>query len=266
MDGSPTPAPSALEPAAAPAASPVPATPQPPAGAEPPKPAVEPVVAATQVALASPSPQDGATPQVPHLDPSDPVSIAHHLATNEQAAIDALATSMFKLTPEEVEALETDTVGTIPKLLAKGYVKAQHTMLSQLGRLIPQMIQRHTAVVVRNNENKGKFFSRWPDLKPDLHGALVDKYGATYRAMHPQATMEQMIEDLGPMVMMAAKVVPSVAPAASATPAAPMAPVGANGRPPQPSPFVPAVGGGGAPSPGEEPEAWAAMFADQPGQ
>lgn len=240
---------------AAPTATPVPPVPQPPVGAEPPKPAVESTAPVTPAAQAAPSPQDASQTQGPHLDPADPVSVAGQLAENESAIIDHLAGSMFKLTNEEVEALETDVVGTVPKLLAKAYVKAQHTMLSQMGRMIPQMIQRHAAVVERNTKNEGKFFARWPDLKADVHGTLVRTYGATYRAMHPQATLDEMIEHLGPMVMMAAKVVPSTNPGQPVA-AAPLASVLPNGRPAQPAPFMPAVGGPGAPSTNEASNDW----------
>lgn len=230
--------------AAAPPAPKAAEPPKPPAGAEPPKPA-EAAPAAAEKSPAAPSPQAPAASasETPHIDPSDPVSVAKALGENEAAAIEHVAKTMFALSPEDVEALESDTVGTIPKLLARSFVRAQRSMLEQLGRMVPQMIQRHQEVVKRNTENEGKFFGRWPDLKPDLHGDLVRKYGATYRAMHPTATLDQMIEDLGPMVMMAAKVVPTM------KPAVPSATAPANGaRPPQPSPFVPALGGPGAAS------------------
>ena len=67
-----------------------------------------------------------------------------------------------------------------------------------------------------------------------------------YRQANPQATREQMIEELGPMVMIAAKVQPrppGQQPNGGA--GAPMTRQATGGRPP--SPFKPAMGGPAAP-------------------
>jgi hypothetical protein len=179
------------------------------------------------------------------------------LAQYEAQAMDLVANQLFQLSPDEKEALEQDVIGTVPKLLAKVFVKSQQNVLTQLGRMIPVMMQRHLEAVQRNVGNEKKFYSRWPDIKSDKHGDSVRKYAAVYRQMHPQASLEQMIEDLGPMIMMANKIVPSVgAPAASGG-----QPRGApNGRSPQPSPFVPAGAGPVAASRPVEMQAWEAIF------
>jgi hypothetical protein len=171
------------------------------------------------------------------IDPADPMSLASALQENEQQAVDYIAEAMFKLTPADIEALETDVVGAVPKLLARTFVRAQQNFLVQMGRIIPQMIQRQSVLVQRNSENEGKFFARWPDLKQAEHTDIVRKYAVTYRRMHPQATMEQMVEDLGPMIMMAARVTPSLHPAAGG------AGKGNGARAASPPPFVPAQGG-----------------------
>jgi len=85
----------------------------------------------------------------------------------------------------------------------------------------------------------------------------VLKYAAVYRQMHPNASLEQMVEDLGPMIMMAQKIVPNST--AKGQPAR-QAPAGANGRSPQPSPFVPAGAGTTAAPRHVEVEPWEAMF------
>jgi hypothetical protein len=133
------------------------------------------------------------------------------LAANEDAAIQFTAENMFRLTPEEVEALETNMVEAVPKLMARAFVKSQLNALNQMARIVPAMIQRQTELVKQHTEAEGKFYQRWPDIKADQHRNLVLKYAAVYRQMHPNTTLEQMVEDLGPMVMMAAKVVPQAA-------------------------------------------------------
>lgn len=191
--------------------------------------------------------QDGAAAPA-GVDPADPMSLAAALQANEAQATAYIAESMFKLTPEDIEALETDVVSAIPTLLARTFVRSQQNVLTQMGKLIPQMIERHSVLMRRNAENEGKFFARWPDLKADVHGDLVRKYAVTYRRMHPQATMEQMMEDLGPMIMMAARVAPSGVPAGGGRP---------NGsRAVSPPPFVPAQGGPAASATQIESQAW----------
>jgi hemolysin-activating ACP:hemolysin acyltransferase len=201
--------------------------------ASPPAAPVEapPAPAAAKPVEPTPAP---AAPQADTLDPYDPSSLSRHLAANEAAAVQFTAENMFKLTPEEVEALETNMVEAVPKLMAKAFVKSQLNALEQMSRLVPAMIQRQTAILKQNSDNESKFYARWPDIKQAQHEGLVRKYAAVYKQMHPNTTLEQMIEDLGPMVMMAARVVPQPPVShASAT----------NGRGPPPPPFVPAGAG-----------------------
>ena len=62
----------------------------------------------------------------------------------------------------------------------------------------------------QNDQNADKFYERWPMIKKSEHSELVNKYGVVYRQMHPSASLEQMIEDLGPMVMMAGRIAPQI--------------------------------------------------------
>jgi hypothetical protein len=281
-DGSP--APSADEvPPAAPAA---PAPPQPSVQPEPAPARAEPAAVAEVGAAPEPqapapvgTPDQGQPPAAPPaaLDPYDPAALAGHLAASEAAAIEFVAKEMFQLSDSEREALEQDVIGTVPKLLARVFVKSQQNVLNQLGRIIPTMIQRHTEAMRANDMGVERFYARWKDLDRSKHNEIATKYATVYRHMHPNATLEQMIEDLGPMVMMAARVVPSTgAPAvamgqAAGEPpgqrpgvaAAPQPPA-PNGRRPPPSPFTPAGAGPTAQSRAPEKEAWEAMF-DHPG-
>lgn len=174
--------------------------------------------------------------QRPHLDPADPITLARALVEHEKLAVD-YASQAFKLTNEEVEALETNVIGTIPKLLGKVMVRVQQQQLAQLSRIVPMMIDRYASVMRRHYTNEERFYAAWPGLDRNRHGDLVRRYGAVYRQMHPQTTLDAMIRDLGPMVMMAAGVQPGT-----------VAPRPGNGQSMprsqhQPSAFVPAGGG-----------------------
>lgn len=243
-----------------------PATPPqpPPAAAATVPPVATPPAQPATPGTATPQPQAAPTEQ-PEFDRYDPGTLARHLASNQEQALNYVAENVFKLTPQEVEGLETNAADAIPKLLAKVFVKSQQNVLSQLASIVPQMIQRQTVAIRRNDENAEKFYQRWPNIQKATHGDLVNKYGAVYRQMHPQATLEQMVEDLGPMVMMAARIPPQVQAPVPGTPVVnPAATRAANGRAPPPSPFVPA--GAAAPaSTATAPEVspWEAMFRPQ---
>lgn len=246
-----------------------PIAPQAPAVVEPPVTPQAPVQTApttpvpTTPTPAAPAPTPTA-PRAVELDTFDPAALGQHLASNEAAAVAFAAENVFRLSPEDIEALETNVVEAVPKLLARVMVKSQLNTLGQLARIIPAMIQRQTEVVRQNTENETKFYGRWPDIKQDQHADLVRKYAAVYRQMHPNVTLDQMVEDLGPMIMMAAKIVPQVggAPVTGQTARA-MTPAPANGRPPPPPPFAPA--GAGATNSSRSPELTPieAMFTDQ---
>src|SRR5262245_53557191 len=256
--------------AAPPVTGPEPAQPPPPTEVPPAAPAaaveappkdarVEPAAAPDAAKVAS---DQSTTPQaakLPAFDEYDPINLSQHLAQNEAAAQKFIAEQMFQLTPQEKESLEQDVIGTIPQLLAKVFVRSQYNVLQQMGKMIPVMMQRHLEATKRNSAGEDKFFKRWNGLDPEKHGDTARKYAAVYRQMHPQASLDQMIEDLGPMVMMAHKVAPTL-PTAKPGPAANPVSQAANGRSPPPSPFVPAGAGPTSAPRTPDLEAWEAMF------
>jgi hypothetical protein len=223
-------------PAQAQPAQPVPAQ---PALTAPPQTAQVPTVQQT------PTGQQEAMP-LPSL--AEPGRLAEHLTANEAAITEHLAANAFQLSQADKEAIETDVVGFIPTLLARMYLKSQINMMRQMDRIIPAVTQRFTEVNTRNKANEDKFYSRWPDINAAQHGELVMRLARTYRQMNPNAKLDQMIEELGPIVMMTAKIQPGAYPASNGAGhmPSPMQPRG--NRPP--APFTPAVSGGGArPSP-----------------
>lgn len=252
-DFSPTPA--AVVPPT-PAAQPVPPTPPAsPAQVAPPTPGTPTAAPAAgpQEAGATPAP----TPQIP--TPAEPDKIASLMQNDSVALIDHLAATTFKLSPEDIEALETDAPAFIPKLLARVFFQSQVNMMQQMSKVIPAMVQRIGKVTESNSKNEGKFYARWPDLKADVHGEIVRRLATTYRQMNPSVSLDQMVEDLGPIVMMAAKVVPGMH--AASTNGAAGAPASARPNPP-PSPFKPAVGGAAIPpQPGAEENPWMGLAA-----
>lgn len=220
------------QPPSAPAEPAVEVTPQPLPGAEPggeakpPPPPAQPSVPPAPESSGAKAPTAGAqAPASPSLDFSDPGALATALLQNRAEVEAHVAKQLFALTPEEIEALETDVVGTVPKLLAKTYVAAQTAVMQQLQRIVPAMMQRQMSQNKIYEENSSKFFKRWNQLDPQKHGDLVYRSGVVWRQMNPQATLEQMIESLGPLVLHAAGLPLTPAPPApQSRPASPFAP------------------------------------------
>lgn len=165
---------------------------------------------------------------VPELE-GNPLAIAQGLRDHEAAATEWLAGAHFQLSPQELELLNEDMSKAVPMLLAKSFVKSQLNVLHHIGTLVPRMVQRQVEVMRRNMANENKFYKAWPQIDSSKHGDLVKRVAQVYRANNPQAPLEQAIAEIGPMVMMAAKI--------ASQPAAPQH--RSNGT----QPFVPAHGG-----------------------
>lgn len=228
-----------------------------PAAVPPPEPPPAAPVVPPPVA-APPSAPDGA-PQAPApegqsapsrdassrpLDPGDLSGMAAALMRNRDGYIDHLAANQFALSPEDVANLEADVTTSIPRLLARTQVDTMVSLLTHMGRSVPLMVQRYMEVSKARTEAEGAFYSRWPDIDQAKHAQLVQQYAVTLRAMHPQMSTQEMIEKVGPMVMMAAQIVPDPSrgqkrPASGAV--APQAAASNGSHPPQP--FVPALPG-----------------------
>lgn len=233
-----------------------PATQQPQQPPQPAAPEAPPQVApaAPTAASQAPPPAVQSTQSPPSVVLSDPESLSTALRQNEAAAIEHIAQNAFALSQQEIEALEADVVGTLPKLMAKVMVKTQQSFFSNLGKIVPAMLQAHNQSATRVKEAEDQFFGAWPDLaKPELKD-VVARTAKAFRMANPQMPREQMIKEVGIIVSHMAGVPLRQQNAQPGTqPAAPAA----NGhRPVQPSPWVPA---GAAPAAGgtvEEGSPW----------
>lgn len=226
------------------------------AEATPEPPAQQPPVAPAAVVPPSPSTSAPAVGAVsPHLDTTDPAAMATLLRQNEKALVDAIASTQFALSPEDVEAYETDPSKFAATMAAKTFVRVQTAMMNQLAQMLPRAIERHLAVTNVAKKNEEEFFAAWPQLDAAKHRETVMTYAKLYRAQNPGKSKAEMIQALGPVVMMAAGV-PLAAVAPVAPNGGPVAHSGNGVRPPQPSPFVPAVGGPAAPPQQAEQNPW----------
>lgn len=247
-----TPTPPTAEPTAPPAAPPAP-----PAAAAPVPPQAPAQAPAQQPQAPQPPPPPAAGSGVPPgLDRFDPAQLASALTANQEELVNVLASQVFNLSPQEVEALETNIVEAIPRLMARVAIMAQRSALTQMANIMPVAIQRQQHAMLQAGGAEQNFYKAWPALDRQKHGNLVWGYASMFRRQFPQATLQDIVNHVGPMVMAAARI-----PMGTPGPGAPTAPR-TNGRTPPPSPFVPAGGGGPVPG-GQQRELapWEAMFA-----
>jgi len=112
-----------------------------------------------------------------------------------------LSENVFKMSPQELEELETNVAGSVPKLLAKTVMFMQTQNLMQLGRIIPLMIQRHGEVNTRHSKNVDAFYAAWPSIDKSKHGDVVQKTAIAFRQLNPEVPTDKMIETLGPILL-----------------------------------------------------------------
>lgn len=232
-----------------PPATPPAATPAVPAASPPtPAPAATPAAAEPAAAPgAQPAgPGDGgqppaATPQPSGttLDPYDPGGLARAIQSNEAATVEHVANTLFQLSQEDLQGLETDIAATVPKLFARAFVKSQVNQLLQLSNIIPEMVRRATSDMKNHSQNEDAFYSKWPQIDRAKHGELVKRFGITYRQLNPTVSRDEMIDHVGQLVLMAAKLPVT----ASTNGTAPAASTNGARSAHQPSPFTPAVPG-----------------------
>lgn len=218
-----------------------PATPEAAPATPAPAPAPAPEVAATpSPAPATPTPQPE---NVPAPSAGDPLALAQSIEQHRDAAIEHLAKTRFALSEAELAELETDVTAAVPKLLSRVFLEAQVNSMKFLAQAIPQMFQQQTRVSKANGDAEKKFFESHKelDINNPQHKQLVAQYAIAFRQVNPQATLDEVIKQVGVMAKTALGV--AAAPAAT-TPTAPALPPGA----PAAMPFRPAVGSGAPPA------------------
>lgn len=217
----------------------------PPAQPVPPKPQ-EPQTPATATA----QPSGEGAPEGRPLTASDPWRIAEGLEANRDAVITHLAQAKFALSEDDIKDLDTDVTVAVPKLLARVFLESQVSMQKFLAQAVPGMVKQFNAVSSANEGAEKKFFDTHKalNINDPQHRAAAVRIATVYRQANPGIPLDQLIAEVGPMVMATLRV--------SATPTQAGQRVGGTPTPPMPrggTPFMPAVNGGGGLSPTSEP-------------
>jgi len=120
---------------------------------------------------------------------------------NQTQLSDWAGANLFNLSSQDAEALETDAVGTIPKLMGKVYAQSMASAANLIRSLVPQMIETGVSAqqgrVQRANEALSEFYQANPHLSADRHGAAVDRWAKSFRAANPQASRKDAIAFVG---------------------------------------------------------------------
>lgn len=212
----------------------------PPGATAPASPAAQTQPAAPQQDPAQTPQAQAATPPQPNLSPSDPAGIASAMEANRNEIIAHLATTKFALSPEDIQEIETDVVTALPKFMSRVFLESQMAAQRFLAQSVPGMVQNYNKVSQANNDAESKFFEAHKALglskDNPQHRAAATRIASIYRQANPGIALDQLIQEVGPMVAAAVKASGQpVAPAATPTPQQPRGG----------TPFRPAVNGGG---------------------
>lgn len=143
------------------------------------------------------------------------------------------AQNLFKLSPEEADALTTNAEEAIPLLMGKLYTRVLAASGNLIRNFVPQMIDSRvestSGAKARATEALNEFYTANPHLSAKDHQAVVDKYAKVFRAANPQASRQEAIQMVGRMVSAELGLMPG-APAPRGPQAQPFAPARPGGR------------------------------------
>lgn len=159
-------------------------------------------------------------------------------AANQTALADWAAGNLFKLSDEDVSALNDNPAAIIPHLMGRAYTRAMESAVNLIKNLVPEMVNSGITTQAnaqrRASEALNEFYQSNPHLTADQHGAAVDRWARSFRAMNPGASRADAIAFVGKAVSAEFGIWPSQNGTGGAVPrrAAPFAPARQGGRAP----------------------------------
>jgi len=112
----------------------------------------------------------------------------------------------YALSEEDVQLMTTEPEKVLPKMASRLYMDVFENVTQGIMGAIPGMIQQTilSQEAVRQADNA--FYGKWNgklDAGNNDHKAMVDRVGAVYRQVNPNATKDQYIAEVGAQVLMA---------------------------------------------------------------
>lgn len=180
-------------------------------GTQQPAPETPVITATSPVPPVQPPPVPGAVPAegtVPDGTPpatTTPVDGAAALEEYRKNAVGKLE-SYFALDQAQADELATDPVVAVPKLMAKVMFETIQATMQSVQHFLPQMIEQQTVRQASAKDAEDKFYGAWPKLDRKVHNDYIRQAASIYRQMKPQATMDEVIRDVGAQTMVAFKI------------------------------------------------------------
>lgn len=142
----------------------------------------------------TPTPAGGGAPRI-----YTPGELASQLGQNRETMIDALASQKFQLSPKEIEQLEVDAVGVLPKIMARVYFDATVNGLQQMANMVPRMVEHVVQTRLTETQAESDFHSEWPNIDRNnaQHMNVVAQLANSFRQMNPGASKADAIRYVG---------------------------------------------------------------------
>lgn len=183
-------------------------------------PAAEPTAEPQPEAYAKPDPaqaKDGERPAAePAEKPRPDEPVVHEapvLTKGQQAEVynkwrveseELLATQHYQISDEMAADLEADAAATVPRLLSKVYLDSVTASVGHMISQLPAMIDATVRARANADASEGRFFSHWANQGLTTeHRSTVMSLGQAYRGVHPNATEEEFIRDVGAQAVVA---------------------------------------------------------------
>lgn len=197
----------------------------PPANPQQPVTPTTPVQPAQQPATpVQPTPPQQAQPQAPVpaqavSDPQDGLrALADAVEQGRSKFVDALATTAYRLSAEDADALVADPAVAVPKMLANAHVNIVQNVLRTIGAQMPHLVGGLLEARQRNAEYENAFFTKWPQLDRQKDEPVVRQLAAAYRMANPAASSDELIQMVGAQAVVALGRIQAQVPVAPAAP------------------------------------------------
>ena len=132
-----------------------------------------------------------------------------------------LADSVYKFTPEQVEAFQENPEKVLAQFAAKTHMEILGAAMMNLGRLVPQIVQQHTIQQRVTEQSANAFYEQFTDpTQRDVvknNTPRVQQLAAQLKAIAPDKKRSEFMRDLAQLVRMDLKLSETApAPAAQA--------------------------------------------------
>lgn len=155
-------------------------------------------------AQAPQAPAAAATPPVSVERPEDGLRVLQQqIESNREQIIDLVAQKTYKLSNEEVDAINVDPAQAIPKIAARIHVNAVQGVLEHVAQQLPNVVAGLLEARTRYDQLENTFYSKWPQLDRGQHGETVKQFAAAYRKVNPEAGFDDMVRIVGAQAVVA---------------------------------------------------------------